>query len=243
MWCLKDKLLLYLHLPKTGGSSFTQAIIENCPNIVHFHTIETAVELRGQLVTADALCGHFRYGIHQLTDRPYQYVTMLRHPVERTLSYFYFKYKNPEYEIFYDKDLTFEEYVLNPNYDLEYCNLQARMLLGEIANPYPNFKKVQAHLVKHFAFVGLTEQYDISLFLFMHKMNWKPKHYPKVNVTPNRPPAELSLSSEAIQAVLQKNEIDIKLYEHVCREFIDHVLELSSEQEQQLRAYLRAARN
>ncbi|SFE23315.1 Sulfotransferase family protein [Paenibacillus catalpae] len=238
---MNDKLLLYLHIPKTGGSSFTQAINENCPNIVHFHTLVDGIQLSERLVNADALCGHFIYGIHQFTDRPYQYITMLRHPLERTLSHFYFKYKNPEYDVSYDEDLTFEEYVLNPYYDIEYCNLQARMITGELNNPYPNYQKARDLLDNQFAFVGLTELYDISLFLLMQRLNWKLTHYPKVNVTPNRP-SYRSLSSEAVSNVIQKNEIDRNLYEHACQRFNEHVLDLSSKQEKQLKAYLRAAR-
>lgn len=236
-----NKLLLYLHIPKTAGSSFTQAITDNCPNTVHFYTLSNVFQLQAKLGNADALCGHFQYGVHHYTDRPYQYVTMLRLPLERTLSYFYFKYKNPNYELYYNKDLTFEDYVLDPAYDLEYCNLQARMIAGEIGNPFPNFKKARDILNDQFAFVGLREQYDISLFLFMQKMNWKPKHFSKVNVTPNRP-ADLKLSSEAAKIVLLKNEVDRQLYEHAYRKFNEKVLDLSYDQEQQLKAYLRAAR-
>ncbi|WP_127494669.1 sulfotransferase family 2 domain-containing protein [Paenibacillus glycanilyticus] len=239
---MTNKLLFYLHIPKTAGSSFTQTITDNCPNTVHFHTLTDGIQLSEELIDADALCGHFIYGIHHFTKRPYRYITMLRHPLERTLSHFYFKYKNPAYEVSYDKELTFEEYVLNPYYDAEYCNLQARMITGEINNPYPSFKKARSHLDKHFAFVGLAEQYDISLFLLAQIMNWKPQYYPKVNVTPNRP-AYSTLSGDAIKNVILKNEIDRKLYEHACNRFNESVLDLSSEQTNQLKSYLRAARS
>lgn len=239
---MNDTLLLYLHIPKTAGTSFTQTVMDHCPNIVHFHTLTNAAQLKEKLVHADALSGHFAYGIHQYTDRPYRYVTMLRHPLQRTLSYFYFKYKNPDYKISYQKELTFEEYVLDPKYDMEYCNLQARMITGELRNPSPHYKKARDLLAKEFAFVGLTEQYETSLFLFMHMMNWEPRHYPKVNVTPYRP-ANLSLSGHAMQMVLLKNEIDQKLYEFAYRRFNEHVLDLSHSSGKQLKAYLRAARN
>jgi hypothetical protein len=155
--------------------------------------------------------------------------------------FFYFIYKNPNYVISYDKDLTFEEYVLNPSNDLEYCNLQARMLTGELDNPHPNYKKACAYLNEHFAFVGLTEQYDISLFLFMQMMNWQPRHFPKINITKNRP-AELSLSREAVKNVILKNEVDRKLCEMAYRQFNERVLKLPYEQKVQLKAFLRAGR-
>ncbi|MCM3630049.1 sulfotransferase family protein [Paenibacillus glycanilyticus] len=238
---MTDKLLLYLHLPKTGGSSFTQAINENCPNTVHFYTMSNGIQLSERLIHADALCGHFIYGIHHFTDRPFQYVTMLRNPLERTLSYFYFKYKNPKYVISYNKELTFEEYALDPFYDLEYCNLQSRMITGELNNPYPNYKKARDLLANEFAFVGITEQYDMSLYLFMRMMNWEPKHYPKVNVTPGRH-SDLKLSGQAVKSILQKNEIDQKLYEYAYRQFNERIFDLSYEQEKKLKAYLREAR-
>ncbi|GLX69571.1 sulfotransferase family 2 domain-containing protein [Paenibacillus glycanilyticus] len=238
---MDDKLLLYLHIPKTGGSSFTQTIMDNCPNTVHFYTLNNAAELSESLIGADALCGHFIYGIHQFTEREYQYATMLRHPLERTFSSFYFKYKNPAYMFSYNQELTFEEYVLNPYFDLEYCNLQARMISGEITNPYPNYKTARDRLKQHFAFFGITEQYEASLFLFAQKMNWEPKHYPKVNVTKVRP-LDISLSKEAMKSVLLKNEIDHKLYKYAYRQFNERILNLSFEQGQQLKTYLREGR-
>lgn len=237
---MNDKLLLYMHVPKTGGSSFTQAIIENCPNIFHYRTISTDL-LNEMLDKMDAVCGHFVYGIHRDIKRQYQYVTMLRHPYQRALSFFYFKYKDPNYLFSYNKDLTFEEYVLDPANDAEYCNLQSRMILGHLDDFYPNYQKVCSHLTQNFTFVGLTERYDISLFLFMQKINWKLQHFPKINVTPNRP-IDLNLSKKAAEVFFRKNEIDRKVYEYAYRKFNEQVLGLTSDQAKELKAYLREAR-
>lgn len=119
--------------------------------------------------------------------------------------------------------------------------MQARVIAGQIGNPFPSFKKARDILNDQFAFAGFREQYDLSLFLFMQKMNWKPKHFSKVNVTPNRP-ADLKLSSEAAKIVLLKNEVDRQLYEHAYRKFNEKILDLTYDQEKQLKAYLKEAK-
>jgi len=44
--------------------------------------------------------GHFEFGVHKYLYRPYTYITMLRHPIERAISWYYFVKQNPD-SVFY----------------------------------------------------------------------------------------------------------------------------------------------
>jgi len=82
--------------------------------------------------------GHLPLGVDALFDRPAKYITVLRHPVERVISLFYF---NSQYDNRYARDgraITFEEYVESRR-DINLHDYQVRILSGapELDAPAP----------------------------------------------------------------------------------------------------------
>ncbi|MFF2480236.1 sulfotransferase family 2 domain-containing protein [Paenibacillus sp. NPDC058071] len=234
-----DPLLLFMHIPKTGGTSFTQSLLSNYPRLVQYYEVGNNLTLLEYcLEKADAFSGHFPFGYHLLTKRPCTYVTILRDPVEQIVSWFYFKYKNPSYPEAYNIGLTLETYLREPAFDSEYVNLQTRLVSGEIDVLFPNLSLAMANLDRYFSFVGITELYEESLFLLSKRMGWKLKHYKKLNTTPNRP-RKSEVSEEAIRLIRQKNELDIELYSYACRILNETITAMSPSEEQELLRYKR----
>jgi hypothetical protein len=123
--------------------------------------------------------------VHLLLKRPARYFTMLRHPVERTISYYDYVRThpdNPQHAPTQTQGL--EEYVSS---GLLLDNGQTRWL-ANVGREVPfghmkprHLEQAKAHL-KTFAAIGLLERYDESLLLMKHALRWRWLWYRKRNV-------------------------------------------------------------
>jgi len=95
MLITKQTPLIFMHIPKTGGMSLFTAFtrlwgedIADLYNISIRKPEEAAPLLRDP---GKALyCGHYAYGLHEWLDRPAHYAAVLREPVDRVVSLYYY---------------------------------------------------------------------------------------------------------------------------------------------------------
>jgi hypothetical protein len=133
---------------------------------------------------------------------------MLRHPVERILSLYYFLKGN--------ENISLSEFLMNKRYR-ELDNDQTRRLSG-MDPPFGACKT--AHLERalfiiqrHFVMVGLVDRFDESVLVLKNLMDWQQEflYYPR-NVTKGRPKTE-EISRECYEQILNLNRLDLQLYE------------------------------
>ena len=113
-----DLIFLYLHIPKTGGTTFRKACLyknyhtherysaEEYEGVARFHRgiyyypvgffnkdpdLSVPEPVRRALGREDirAVTGHFCFGIHQHLSGPSTYITFVRNPVDRIVSLYY----------------------------------------------------------------------------------------------------------------------------------------------------------
>ncbi len=162
------------------------------------------------------------FGLHK--DVPYQasYITILRDPIERVISYYHHVIRNPThylYEVVKDKlDLAaFADSQLTAEID----NGQTRLLAGPDfmwTIPYGEctqtmLEKAKQNLRENFSVVGIADQFDQTLILLKLKFGWDDLFYTRANVTEGRPKKKnIPVSAKTI--IKQDNHLDIQLYQY-----------------------------
>ncbi|MEH7237276.1 sulfotransferase family 2 domain-containing protein [Bacillus sp. JJ1562] len=230
------ELLIFSHIPKTAGSTMRQILKKQYEKkkIIPFRKIEELDEQ--QLAQAEAVYGHIRFGAHKYFSQPFTYITMLRDPVERIISNYYFSQRRPSNRMHESaKSLDFLGFVKqeieanNPSLH----NHQTRFVSGA-KNPDLELAKQNIH--EHYAVVGLSEMFDESVFLMKTFLGWDDIFYTKTNVTKNRP-KQFDLPHEAIAILKEYNQLDYELYHYAKEVLNDNLKALDSESKKELKRY------
>jgi hypothetical protein len=214
-------------MPKTGGTTLEEIIARRYEGGETFRftgSAENEDAFRGLNDRAraglDLMSGHTHFGVHEYIPSDCTYITMLRHPVDRIVSLYYYVLGEPDHYLhrhgFGDRH-NLEDFVLRPiTYEID--NLQTRLL-----NPRPPmympaggvteamFERAAVTLEEHFAVVGVTERFDDMLAVLRGVFGWQDLSYERRNVTRDRPRAE-DLPGSTIEAIREANRFDERLH-------------------------------
>jgi hypothetical protein len=218
-------MLIFLHLPKTAGKTLL-GIIErqySSQAVLSLYSSMFREELkmmpRDQIERRQLMMGHFYFGVHLLLPGLSTYLTMLRDPVDRIISHYYFVRSDPTHYLHpLSRQLGLEDYVMACD-RLEPNNDQTRLLAGQeyltdSGEWTPEMLPIaKQNLRDHFSFVGITEEFDRSLLLMKHLFGWKIPFYLSKNVTRNRPHKE-KISKETLGIIQAYNKLDMELYSY-----------------------------
>ena len=220
------KLIIFIHIPKTGGTTLNEIFKRSyAENEIYDHIpVEAMNEHFSQLKAENkkvikAISGHHFYGIHDLFAKPYTYFTMMRNPIERVISLYYFLKTYPGYYEENMKNMSFEEYI---DWDPQAKNGQIHQICG--LNSQLSLEKAKENLGV-FELVGITELFNESLLLLKNNFNWTNIEYVKKNVTKSRPRLS-EVSTAIIKKIEKNNELDIELFEYIKSNFIRQLKDL-----------------
>lgn len=118
-----------------------------------------------QLSSLKCVYGHFRYGVHRHFPGNPVYITMLRDPLQRILSMYYFIRSRPQNKLHHKvKNMSFTQFVTSQDREIQVPlrNHQTRMLSG---GRHPSLQLAKQNIINHFAVVGITEMYPESVFM------------------------------------------------------------------------------
>src|SRR5262249_32600052 len=133
--------------------------------------------------------GHMLFGLHEVLPQPATYITVLRDPVERALSAYYYMrtYKLHPFSWKLRKEKwSLEEYVERTPRD----NVQCKIMAGaDYHGPSTQeiFETAKQHMNRYFSVVGLSERFEESLALMKLRFGWQLNSYSAFNVTRSRP--------------------------------------------------------
>lgn len=229
--------LLFLHIPKTAGTTLH--------NILHRHypkqqQLETNVFIhRNELENFSPeerknfrlVRGHFPFGLHTLLGgRPFEYLTMVREPVDRCVSHYYYikNRRQKGKQGAKPMNATLAELCTNGEF-LFVDNLQVRFLSGNMDVPFGSVTEEMldaaiANLDKHFPVYGVQEEFDAFVLLLAERYNFRLPYYRPQRVSANREKVS-ELPAETRAALEKRNAFDIRLYHHVKKKFEQLVAE------------------
>jgi hypothetical protein len=243
------RLVVFVHIPKTAGTtvktiftrSYPPGLIHNSGNA--FRNPEASRLRVSKLAQSKktgstrVIAGHTPFGFHKAHMPPDAvYLTVLREPVDHTLSYYHFLLtpgrQSPQYLPSREgprllplppEETSLAELLERGVYLLD--NLATRMLsdrqtpFGELG---PEDLQQAKDNLKRFAVVGLTERLDESIVLMARTLGLGLVPYTSQKVNPARP--TLAATSAAERKLIEEhNQFDLELYSHAQHLFDERV--------------------
>jgi hypothetical protein len=244
--------LIFTHVPKTGGISFRnmlklKVLLSPITNVLHHNLVlgqykhgAGRLEALKELGEVDRkriryFEGHYGFGVHEYIPIPCHYVTLLRHPVERTIStYFHLQKPAVRERLGVPRTTDLKELMMlgqswgGAHY---FDNCHIRYFAGQagykVDVPFGACTRGMLDLAKRrleneYTFIGLTEYFDESVVLLGQKLDWGLGFYVKMNVTHERKSAE-ALDDRTLAFIVEANELDIELYQFACDLFFQEI--------------------
>ena len=226
-------MYFFIHIEKTAGSSFVEGFVKpNFPDNARVGSVRSVFKNR----RSDFLHGHCPHGLHFVADHDVKYLTFLREPVDRAVSYYYFIKDLERVDLFprhpirdYADSVTIVEFFQNP----KFSNFQTRFLAGQVYHrAYPWLHKsrrfqermlasAKRNLDSCIAF-GIKEEYEESVEVM--KAALRSPEYVDVRCyskTRKRPSIDEinSLNPRIVPELEELNSLDRRLYEYACDRF------------------------
>ncbi|HEX3505305.1 MAG TPA: sulfotransferase family 2 domain-containing protein [Xanthobacteraceae bacterium] len=245
-------LLIHLHIAKTGGTTLSSMVKHAFGPREIFETISKDGQVYGGLdLLTYASCeqilrncdvariryftGHVPMGVDRIFGRPAKYIAVVRHPVERLLSYFYFRIQGGDPYLKDGKPVTFEDYVESGG-DIIFNNYQVRVISGSPDLDAPAGPRgalvagapVEAHhlamakrnVEERFLSIAPLEQITELALLLRRIYGWPMRRLQTEYKNPTRErPRAPNISPRLLRIIEERNAHDIELHEWVCQRF------------------------
>ncbi|MGH2537158.1 MAG: sulfotransferase family 2 domain-containing protein [Candidatus Promineifilaceae bacterium] len=222
-----EPTLIFLHIPKAAGTTL-QAILARhfSPDRIYAMSTDAEESVKAFIeLPADRrahfrlVMGHMSFGLHRNIPRPATYITLLRDPLERTLSYYNYVRTTPRHALHRHiavDGLGLKEF-LEQSVTRDLDNGQTRLISGawnsvaDGACTLEMLAQAKDNLRAHFSLVGLAEEFDRSLVLLSQRFGWRDLAYRRRNVAAGRLSVR-RLPADALAAVRRANVLDEELY-------------------------------
>lgn len=238
----------FLHIPKTGGTTLT-AFLDS-----HFRHDEIFPHQLWDRLLADTnpdfsryrlFRGHFGYGFKRLFPQRPATLTMLRNPIERTISFYHHMCVDKRHNVPVPPS-GLEGLIDNPETRPLFSNNQTRHLAIALLPSRPNGSEywheadplflrphssdgalldlAKSHLMECTVF-GMLEHMDDSIALICDAMSWPVAPSQHLMVFANRPPTR-SFSPALLDRIAECNQLDMQLLDFAKSIFAERIAAL-----------------
>jgi hypothetical protein len=213
------KKLVFLHIPKTAGTTLTSIIERNYSaqnRVALYNPAQFQHDLENALANPKIkmLYGHFAFD-EALNDENLYVFTFLREPVARTVSN-YIHLKNstePQHKEWMRNAKSFSDFLaLKQAFNWQARHLSGQKLSADFGKDLDASLKMATKNLLRMDFVGITERFDESLLCVSTDLEWKKLRHKNQNVQQKNDEAQLLVSKYSEQ-ILAQNQLDMALYE------------------------------
>ena len=189
------------------------------------------------------------FGLHEYLPQPADYIAMVRNPVDRVISEYFFLIRTKDHPAHPAvKDLSFYDYVTKGVLASQVKNTQTRIIAGAGGGfKLSSYEKplsrrtlqiAKANIQQHYILVGLVERFDETLLLLKRALGWRMRdiYYIRQNVGNNRPP-ENEIATCTTNIIRRSNKLDFELYEYAKQLFEKRISEQDSYFKRELRMF------
>ncbi len=242
-----NKPLYYLHIPKTAGTSlisfldaqFDQSQI--CPAQLLPQLFQLDSD---KLSNYDFFRGHLWFGLGRFVGSDLNYITMLRDPVQRTISWYSHVKREPHayrHDRVVSENWSLLDFVTDKETQWDMVNAQTLFLAADLdfdrlskdpvgygraaiqdyaaRNKDRELLDLAKSRLEKFMFFGIAERMNQSLQMLSHTLDVYPRFsHKKLNVSENRPVGN-ELSSDTIRAIREITSLDQELYNWAVETF------------------------
>jgi hypothetical protein len=228
--------LTFLHLPRTGGTAITQDILFR--NFRHGHWCHVNYGPDMQVLSGahdplswterkrqriSLLAGHMPFGFAEHFPGPSEYVTLLRDPIARVVSDYFFCRQNPTNPAYpFANKLPLVEFVARGYGSSQNCYAQwlSNAAFGARFGSEEEILDAALKNLSQFSLIGITEQFDLSIEHICKRYDLVT--YPVNEVNKNAAtPEGRSISDEEIQVVRGHNLLDLAIYDVCVKLFME----------------------
>jgi hypothetical protein len=224
---IRKDLFIHLHIPKTGGTTLRDIIQRQyrAEKILLIPKLEESENILKEVSTSQInqlklIQGHLKYGIHNHFHRRAKYFSIIRDPINRVLSTYYYvlsQKNNPQNLSTSNNQMTIYDFVqsgVNPFL----INGQTKLISGKtgnIDNPIIEseelFSLAKENIENDFLFLGITEMFDETILILKNMLGWHMPYYSIANRTKKKPNYD-AVNPTIISFIKEHNQLDIKLY-------------------------------
>lgn len=235
--------LLFIHIPKTGGTSLNEMLAEAVLGTKQFVHYNSTAYLVKDLKRRDCplVMGHVHYDSHKILSKNCKIFTFLRDPVDRVISSFEFMKSHPETWLGKLAQGSLQEFLGDSYVAKSFADLQTRLLGVDI-----NFLKFYADLkngriteeqyynainqsaqksvddedlerakerLAGMLFFGFTDTFSGDVVKLFAKLGYPCPEIRQSNRTPDKFRKRDKYSEEDIKLIKALNQYDVQLYE------------------------------
>jgi len=243
----------YIHLFKTAGTTLESILSRQygMNAVMKFGSVSDTADRLREFSTwpgeyqrqIKAFMGHCSFDQRSLFPQDTTFFTVIRHPVDRMISEYYFILESPEivhYPKVVGQKMTLSDFMLSgihnslDNYQTKYLSSLKNPGFGVYSKDL--LEDAKNNLKNKLVFTGLTERFDESVILMKRLFGWKMPYYLRERVTRNRPRRDDIPSSDI--AVLQEyNRMDLELYDYAVKLFDQEVEKQGQEFKNDLKTF------